>query len=330
MLRFFRTDGRHLHAIEPSEGEVLPDNAVWIDLAEPTRDEERALEEALGIGVPTREDVTEIQTSSRLLEEDGTLFMTGIVPYGEDRRPLQTLPLTFIRTGDRLITIRYGFPESVDRFIRRAADGKLRLDSADAVLAAIVEAIVDRIADRLEFIGDDLRRIERLIFRRGTQHAPVGRRLSLGRRIRELQVAIESLGAHHQVIFEMRGCLQSFVRLLGFRRSHHGDIPCAARFAAIEEDLKAIADYDADLTASMEFMLDATVGLIDVQQNKVIYILSIVGMVLTPPVLIASLYGMNFVDMPELKWAWGYAWALLLMLASAVVPYLLFKWKGWL
>ncbi len=330
MLRYFRTDGRHLHAIEGSDALAIPDDALWIDVNEPTREEEAALERALGIEVPTREDVDEIQTSSRLLEDDGTLFMTGIVPYGDNRQKLQTLPLTFIRTGDRLVTVRYGFPESVDRFIRRAAEGKIELDSADAVMAALFEAIVDRIADRLEFIGEDLRRIERTIFRRGTQHSRVGRRLSLGRRTHELQSAIESLGSHHQVIFEIRGCLQSFVRLLGFRRAHRGDGSCNARFAAIEGDLKAIADYDTDLTASMEFMLDATVGLIDVQQNKVIYILSIVGMVLTPPVLVASMYGMNFDNMPELHWTWGYPFALLLMLASAVAPYLLFKWKGWL
>lgn len=330
MLRYFRTDGRRLHVIEATPGEPVPQAAVWIDLAEPGADEEKTLEAALGIDIPTRDDVSEIQTSSRLIEDEGTLVMTAIVPYGKDHRPLQTLPVTFIRTGERLVTVRYGFPESVDRFIHRAADGKLRLDSADTVLAAIVEAIVDRMADRLESIGSDLKRIERMIFRRGSQHTEIGRRLSLGRRISELQTAIESLGAHHQVIFQMRGCLQSFVRLLGFRRAHAGDGPCAARFAAIEEDLKAIAEYDTDLTASMEFMLDATVGLIDVQQNKVIYMLSIVGIVLTPPVLIASMYGMNFHNMPELSWAWGYGWALALMLASAVAPYLFFKWKGWL
>jgi magnesium transporter len=329
MLRYFRADGRHLHPIEAGDG-GLPEDAVWIDLAEPSGEEEAALEAALGIDVPTHDDVIEIQTSSRLLEEDGTLFMTGLVPYGEERRPLQTLPVTFIRAGERLVTVRYGFPESVDRFVRRAAHGKLRLDSADAVMAALVEAIVDRIADRLEFIGGDLKRIERQIFRRGSQHTAIGRRLSLGRRISELQGAIESLGAHHQVVFQIRDCLQSFVRLLAFRRAHVENGPCTARFAAIEEDLKAIADYDTDLTASMEFMLDATVGLIDVQQNKVIYMLSIVGIVLTPPVLVASMYGMNFRNMPELEWALGYPWALLLMLASAAGPFLFFKWKGWL
>lgn len=330
MLRCFRSDGQHLHAIEEMDGGSLPSNALWIDLTEPSREEEQQVEHALGIDVPTREDVTEIQTSSRLLEDEGALYMTGIVPYGEHRRKLETLPLTFIRAGDRLVTIRYGYPESVDRFMRRAADGKLRLDSADSVLAALLEAIVDRIADRLELIGDDLKRIERSIFRRGSQNTAVGRRLSLSRRAHELQNAVESLGAHHQEIFEIRGCLQSFVRLLGFRRSHHPDVPCAPRFAAIEEDLKAIAEYDTDLTSNMEFMLDATVGLIDVQQNMVIYILSIVGMVLTPPVLIASVYGMNFADMPELHWSWGYPWALVLMLTSAVAPFLFFKWKGWL
>jgi magnesium transporter len=125
-------------------------------------------------------------------------------------------------------------------------------------------------------------------------------------------------------------CCRSLERLLAFRRAHGHDHPATTQFHAIEGDLRAIADYDQDLNNSMDFMVNATVGLIDVQQNKVIYLLSILGMVITPPVVIASIYGMNFDDMPELHWRWGYAWALGLMVLSAWVPWLVFKLKRWL
>ena len=314
--------------LPPDDQDVLPDGFVWIDLVEPTEGEERLLEHALDLDVPTRDEASEIQTSSRLRNQGGTLYMSAILPYGREREPLQTLPVTFVRTRELLLTIRYGHPEAVSQFVQRAGSGEWQLRHADDVLAALLEVIVDRIADRLEFIGTDLKLIERSIFHRAEKsgaHAP-----SIGRRIHALQVAVEQIGIHHMTSFGLRDCLQSLLRLLVFCRAHREEHVVAEKFHTIEQDLHAIADYDSDLNNSMDFMVNATVGLIDVQQNKVIYVLSIAGIVLTPPVLVASVYGMNFDHMPELHWPWGYGWALGLMVISACVPWLLFKLKRWL
>ncbi|WP_027133767.1 CorA family divalent cation transporter [Geminicoccus roseus] len=303
---------------------------AWIDVIDPTQAEEAQLERLLGVNVPSREDASEIQTSSRLIARNGTLYMSAIVAYGREMEPLRTLPVIFVRTGEWLITVRYGEPDAVDRFVERAGNREWKLSDADSILAALLEVIVDRIADRLEFIGSDLKKIERAIFRRGTSGPDRHRGPNVTRRIRVLQEVLERIGIHHMTSFGLRECLHSLERLLAFRRSHGRDHPPTTQFHLIEDDLRAIADYDHDLNNSMDFMVNATVGLIDVQQNKVIYILSIMSMVLTPPVVIASIYGMNFDLMPELHWRWGYAYALLLMLASAFVPWLLFKLKRWL
>lgn len=329
MLHYYAIENGRLQPLPQATDGCLPEAAVWIDLVTPTHEEEHALEQQIGVDVPTRDEVSEIQTSSRLLAKNDALYMTAIIPYGRENERLQTLPVTFVRTGQRLITIRYGLPESVDRFVQRAGHGDWELKDADSVLAALLEVVVDRIADRLEYIGKDLRRIEQAIFdriRAGVARRP-SYRPSVGRRIRALQNALESIGSHHMVSFELRGCLQSMERLLAFRRGHAEKQPW---FRSIELDLHAIAEYDNDLNNSMNFMIDATVGLIDVQQNKVIYILSIAGIVISPPMLVASIYGMNFDDMPELHWPGGYPWALGLMLVSAVVPWLVFKFKRWL
>ena len=330
MLRYFQIDRERLYPLEPAAGGGLPQGAVWIDLVEPSQEEERQLEQALGLDVPTRGEVSALQTSSRLSASNGVLYMSAIVAYGREMEPLHTLPVTFVRSGPLLITIRYGMPESIDRFVARAQAGEWPLRDADSILAAVLEVVIDRIADRLEFIGEDLKRIEGAIFRgRATmtkdRHQPV-----LSRRIHVLQHAIERIGIHHRTSFGLRECLHSLERLVAFRRIHGIDHPRTAQFNAIEGDLKAIADYDQDLNNSMDFMVNATVGLIDVQQNKVIYLLSILGMVITPPVVVASIYGMNFDHMPELHWRWGYAWALGLMLLSAGVPWLVFRLKRWL
>lgn len=140
---------------------------------------------------------------------------------------------------------------------------------------------------------------------------------------------IEDLGSQHERAGKIREAIQSLIRLTDFSREHAED-GLRDRLKAIGTDLHSVAEHATALTADMEFMLDATVGLIEIQQNKVIYLLSIVGVVLTPPVLIASIYGMNFHDMPELSLPWGYPMALGLMLLSAVGPYLLFKLRGWL
>jgi magnesium transporter len=329
LLRYYRLDSERLIPLSPGASGSLPPDASWIDLVEPTDAEERFLEKALGLDVPTRDEASELQTSSRLRVQGGTLYMSAILPYGQEREPLQTLPVTFVRTGGLLLTVRYGRPEAVDHFVQRAGAGEWQLRHVDDVLAALLDVIVDRIADRLEFIGSDLKMIERAIFHR-EQERSSRRPLSIGKRIHALQGAVEQIGIHHMTSFGLRDCLQSLQRLLVFCRAHHGDADDARKFHTIEEDLRAIADYDSDLNNSMDFMVNATVGLIDVQQNKVIYALSIAGIVLTPPVLVASIYGMNFGHMPELHWPWGYGWALTLMAVSASVPWLLFKLKHWL
>lgn len=330
MLRYFQTADGKLQTRAAPPSDILLDQAVWIDAIDPSAAEEGQLGRHLHVEVPSQEDVRAIQTSSRLTARNGVLYMSAIVPCGCGTEPLKTMPVVFVRSGKRLITLRYGEPDAVDRFVERAGQGEWQLSDADSILAALLEVTVDRIADRLEAIGADLKEIEGAIFRRDIAGPTERHRLNITRRIRVLQEVLERVGIHHMTSFRLRECLHSLERLLAFWRNHAQDPAPTRRFQVIEEDLRAIADYDQDLNNSMDFMVNATVGLIDVQQNKVIYILSIMSMVLTPPVVVASIYGMNFDLMPELHWRFGYAGALSLMVASAFVPWLLFKLKRWL
>ena len=327
MLRFFAIDEGRLRAL-PAEAEGVPDNAVWIDLATPSENEERQVEQALRIGIPTREEAGGIRVSDRLVNAEGTLYMSALVPAPLHSQP-PTIPVTFVRTGTSLLTVRYSPVEALDPFVARAESGELPLRDAGDLFAGLLETTVDRIAGRQEKIGEALDRLSHGIF-----HGPTalvrrtGRRAPLSRRTRKLEAAIEDLGVQHAATSRVRDCVQSLIRLAVFSREH-ADRDLKHRLRAIESDLHSVAEHNESLATNMEFMLDATVGLIDIQQNKVIYILSIVSVVLTPPVLVASIYGMNFQHMPELAWSDGYPYALGLMLVSAVAPFLLFKLKGW-
>lgn len=329
MLRSFTIESGALRPMSEDTALKLPAEAVWLDLVGPTDEEERALEQALGIDIPTRTEVSGIQTSDRLSVRGATLYMSAFVPTGPPSAPTM-VPVTFVRTDDRLITVRYTSVASLDDFIARYSGGEAGLGGAGDLFAALLETIVDRIADRLEKVGEALEKLSRGIFHHPAAVARrAGRRLPQRRRIDRLEAVIEDIGTQHEIAGTLRECLHSLIRLVAFS-DEHADDGLRRRLKAIGADLHSVAEHNGYLAADMEFMLDATVGLIDIQQNKVIYILSIVGVVLTPPVLVASIYGMNFHHMPELNWPYGYGWALGLMLVSAIGPYLVFKLRGWL
>ena len=198
------------------------------------------------------------------------------------------------------------------------------------LFAGLLEVAVDRIAERLEQIGETLDHLSHGIFHHPAAVARrAGRRLPIGKRTHRLEAVIEDLGTQHELASKLRESVQSLIRLTTFS-IEHADDGLRRRLQVVEADLRSVAEHNTALAGNMEFMLDATVGLIDIQQNKVIYILSIVSVVLTPPVVVASIYGMNFKLMPELDWAYGYPWALGLMLLSAIGPFLFFKLRGWL
>jgi len=330
LLRAFAVEAGALRQVEVASGAPLPPDAVWIDLSTPTPEEEQVVETALGIDIPTRDEASGLQVSDRLVVEGGAIYMSAFVLAVPGSVP-PTVPLTFVCAGDRLVTVRYSKPESLDPFIAKLSSGQAgKLDGAGDVFASLLESIVDRIAERMEELGEHLHDVGRGIFRDPVDVAErAGRPLPLGRRIHRLEAVIKELGRQHQLSTTLRQSVHSMIRLVSFSDEHATD-GMRQRLHAVVTDLKTLSDLNGHFEADLSFMLDSTVGLIDTLQNKVIYLLSILSIVLTPPVLIASVYGMNFHYMPELSWPWGYAYALTLMLASALGPFLFFKFKGWL
>lgn len=320
----------------------LTRTAVWIDLFEPTPEDEQALEEALGVDVPTREEMQAIELSSRLYEENGMLFMTATVLTKADTNSPQSSAITFILTGEKLLTLRYADSAAFAAFRTRREANLQRFQTSYQFMGGLIDAIIERIADILEGVVVNLDRISLKVF---DAEAPDGTsqwenqprrrgRKSRKARQRDFVEILRRIGAVSDLVSRTRESLVSFVRLVTFfREVRHAE--AAARESMVHSktviaDLGSLSDHASFLSSKVGFLLDATLGMINNEQNAIIKILSVAALVFLPPTLVAGIYGMNFEFIPELKWAHGYLFALALMVISAVLPYLFFRRRGWL
>jgi len=327
MLQIVTSEDGRLSALALGDNTRLPANAVWIDLYGPTPAEEAFLERSLGISLPTKEEMQEIEPSSRLYQENGAMFMTANVVWKADTTEPESTAVTFILTHERLVTIRYGDPRAFRFFVAHAERNHALCATAPHALVNLLDAIVDRLADILERNGADVDAIAKAILRRG--EAPDRRRLTT----ENLQDALTRMGQSHDLTAKLRDSLVSLSRLLSFIElpgAVKDDKDLRERVRSLRRDVASLTDHSTFIAGNINFLLDATLGLINVQQNAIIKIFSVAAVIFLPPTLVASIYGMNFKIMPELHWGFGYPWALVVMVVSAALPYLWFKRRGWL
>jgi magnesium transporter len=307
------------------EGALIGDKTVWIDLLNPSKDEDLVVEHSLAITVPTREEMHEIEASSRLYQEAGAHVMTATVLHQKEIEPLQATPVTFILAGRRLVTVRYAEPRAFPLFISRALKRDASCMSGVAVLVGLLEAIIDREADRVERIQLEVDRLAQSIFdiKGGSQ--------TRGRRF---DVVLKTIGRQGELTSRSRESLLSLDRVSTYAAhamvERGDDKTLRARIKTAHRDVASLSYHVDFMTSRITFLLDATLGMINNEQNSIIKIFSVLAVALMPPTLVASIYGMNFRHMPELDWAQGYPLALVLMVLSGLVPYLYFKRKGWL
>ncbi len=323
MLSFFTANGE---ALARRDSEVLPEQAGWIDLLNPSPEEEKEIEKALGLDVPTREELHEIEASSRLYHDGDAWFMTAnVLMQGELEKPVTTA-VTFILVGKRLVTVRYAEPRAFLLCRTRLKKGEAAPGGGIHVLVTLLETIIDRTADMIERVQADVDRVGRGIF---------GMRGGVATRQKRLDVTLQEVGREGEIVSRCRDSLYSLGRLLSFlafamQQNGKEDKSVRVRVRTAQRDVSSLADHIAFLSSKITFLLDATLGMISIQQANIIKIFSVAAVVFLPPTLVASIYGMNFETMPELRWAFGYPAALVLMVLAAVLPYLYFKRRGWL
>lgn len=323
MLKGFVAEHGHLKWVE----DIIPhlDRLVWIDLMRPSKEEEKVLKARIGINIPTREAREEIEISSRLYYEDNAAFMTAILPAHTDGDDPQMSPVSFILAGERLITVHDHEPRVFRTFPLRAEKSPMDFSNGEAILIALLEAIVDRLADILERAGRDIDHLSRSIFQRS------GATLT---KSQDFQKVLEEIGRKGDLTSNIRDSLVTFDRLIGFlghlTMQRRNDKESRARIKTLGRDIHSLTDHASFLSQKITFLLDATLGMINIEQNRIIKIFSVAAVVFLPPTLIASIYGMNFEYMPELQWFLGYPFAISLMIVSAILPYWYFNRRGWL
>lgn len=326
MLRVFLPDHpTPLIEIDAASG-VLPAGAMWIDMLSPTKDEETFIETATGIQVPTPDEMDEIETSSRLYAEDGAVYMTATLATGIMREAAESHAVSFILTPRHLITVRYAAVMSFDRFAGHAERTPILCETPAMALVHLLDAVVDRLADSIEHIGREVDAISRQAFKRARQSGGSQRLSNLA-----LQSLLVRLGSAQDALSKARDSAVSLSRALGYLTyAAPREANLGPHIKSLTRDIASLTDHATYMASNMTFLLDAALGLISIEQNAVLKIFSVGAIVFMPPTLIAGIYGMNFEKMPELQWQLGYPWALGLMIASAILPYVFFRWRGWL
>ncbi|NDV85809.1 magnesium transporter [Aurantimonas aggregata] len=341
MIRAYVPEEAQIRAVT-ADANSVPADAIWIDVINPSREEELAVEALCSIEMPTREEMREIEVSSRLYAEDGATFMTASVVFGLDSGKPSFAPVTFILAGLRLITLRYSEPKSFSIFAaklcrevprmapeapEKPTTGNGRLQTAETILIGLLETVVDRVADILETVSADLDGIGDDIFSSSDRKKPT--------KTGDFKSLLRRIGAVGDLTSRIRESLATLDRLLPFlqlaldgRKSVAKD--AKPRVKAMARDVHSLNDFVAFLSNKTVFLLDTTVGMISIEQAAIIKIFSVAAVAFLPPTLIASVYGMNFVHMPELTWTYGYPLAIFMMIVSAIVPMIFFRIKNWL
>jgi magnesium transporter len=300
--------------------------AIWVDMIKPSKEEETAIESVLGIEVPTPEEMREVESSSQVYREGDATFMTIRIMNIESSLSARLTVATFILMPDHLVTLRYEDPGPFRVFSERLAAQPELMDSPKAAMVGLLETIVDSVADMLEGVGDQLDKVSEYLFRENSS-------ISVEDPAPDFEVTLQTIGRSGDLASRLRESLHSIDRISpALARKQDNPLPkeLAERVSTLRRDVRSLLDHDAYLTSKIQFLLDSNLGLINIQQNAIIKFFSVAAVIFLPPTLVASVYGMNFEHIPELKWIYGYPFALALMIISSVVPYWYFKRRRWL
>ena len=323
MLRIYSAGEKYATVSGDLASGTLPPNAVWLDLLDPTDEEEAFVERVIGVAVPTRDEMVEIEPSSRLYREGETIVVIASLLAGSDSDAPVTTAVSFVLTPRHLVTIRYADPKVFAVFGAHVERSKVLCSDAATTLIHLLDAIVDRMADVIEHVGEEMDNISKSTFRRGASRQ---QRMTNA----ALQVLLVRIGHAHDIVSKSRVSAVSLARLLSFLGTALDAPGAKEHLDGLGRDVASLADHASYLSGNITFLLDAALGLINIEQNAIIKIFSVAAVIFMPPTLVASIYGMNFHNMPELSFTYGYPMALGIMIASAVLPYQFFKSRGWL
>ncbi|CAM3849651.1 magnesium/cobalt transporter CorA [Serratia silvae] len=316
MLSAFKLDNSRLSRLELDDSDDLT-SSLWVDLVEPEEGERERVQSELGQSLATRPELDDIEASARFFEDDDGLHIHSFFYYedAEDHAGNSTVAFT-IRDG-RLYTLRERELPAFRLYRMRARNLRMVDGNAYELLLDLFETKIEQLADEIENVYSDLEKLSRVIME--------------GHQGDEYDEALSTLAELEDIGWKVRLCLMDTQRALNFlvRKAR---LPTSQLEQAREvlRDIESLLPHNESLFQKVNFLMQAAMGFINIEQNRIIKIFSVVSVVFLPPTLVASSYGMNFEFMPELRWSFGYPGAIALMIVAGLAPYLYFKRKNWL
>lgn len=303
------------------------EHSFWVDLFNPTPDETARVARECGVQVPSRESLQEIETSSRTRADGDVLYMSMPLAIQDGSGGLAPVPLGFILSPRRLITVRYSDVHAFASVMARVTSDP-KMNSA-SVFVALIDGMVDFDADLLEKLSGDLAVVSGRAFGQDGAAPARGKRYS-----HALRECVNAVGTVGERLSRIRESLLGLQRILGFvaestRDGQQLQPELRTHLKTARQDVASLVEFESHLSGKTQFLLDAVLGFINTEQNEIFKVLTIVSVVGIPPTLIASMYGMNFHYMPELAWRWGYPYGLGLIALSTLLPIIWFKRRGW-
>lgn len=317
MLNAFKLEQKRLIRLDTDEGQGRLTEAVWLDLMEPETDERERLHQELSQSLATRPELEDIEASARFFEDEDGLHVHSLFFYqdAEDHAGNATVAFT-IREG-RLYTLRERELPAFRLYRMRARSQALIDGNAYEILLDLFETKIEQVADEIESIYSELEKLSLIIME--------------GKQGEEYDQALSRLAGLEDIGWKARLCLMDTQRALSFLM-RKARLPAEQLEQAREvlRDIESLLPHNESLFQKVNFLMQAAMGFVNIEQNRIIKIFSVVSVVFLPPTLVASSYGMNFAFMPELQWAFGYPAAICLMVAAGLAPYLYFKRRKWL
>lgn len=324
MLKYYNIKNNILSSCSEREIEDSPTGPIWIDIFDPTLSEEKLIEQYLKINITTKDEITPLVLSSHHYKNQGGLYVTATIIAAD--KEMQNV--TFIFTEGKIITLRYATFHSFERFLSYIKSNCDDTFTNISMFTSLMEAVINELGDSLEEIGRSIINISSSIFsaKNNSRKSHKKKKLNFNKLIDQIGDNGDLIARNHESLISIYCALIYILETKQFSPIHK-DIE---KIHNLIDDISPLKDRASFLSQKLDFLLDVCLGKISIEQNRIIKIVSIAALIFFPPTIIATVYGMNFDVMPELHWHWGYPFALLLIILSAILPYVYFKYKDWI
>lgn len=289
-------------------------SVIWIDMLLPTIEEIRAVENMFDMKFPTKQESEEIELSSRYWEENNRIEINSYFLINENGQASNET-VSFILQGSLLISVRYKKLESFNTFTKKLLISPREFKNGYSIFCQIIDIRIDADADTIENLSKEITKIRKHVF---TDYS------------NDDEEILEKISTFEDLNMKIRENLTDKQRILNSLLKSQKFVDDKNELPIMLKDIKSLIDHTNFNFERLDYLQNIFIGILSIEQNKVIKIFTIVNVIFLPPTLIASIYGMNFEFIPELHWEYGYLFSIAFMILASITPLLIFKKKGWI